>query len=343
MRRPHLQLILASLLFPACAVEYDEDEFRYAPDSGGTSGGGTVFNTSELDKIGFSELTPKDSSDDPVLFGGQPSQASYMPGFKLEALVLAGGLALKGFTLDGYELVGVGPLNKLYKGEALLESTWTISRANTPHTMTLTSAETLKDVPRYEFTYTDELGVERSTCPPGPDGDGTARALPGFSLNENTGRITDAPETTYFACDTGATGKAADLGFYDLAVEHNKEAGIYSVKDGLLPWKPLEVAIRVLRADYCYTGDSYTKPHTPVWIEDRWGVIGPKPGKLGSQIEAIWGADGLLCRGVGRQVDLDEVDCELDIGETDPPMCKPGQTIDSFPGALFITRKIVAD
>jgi hypothetical protein len=324
MPRTYLLLTLVTLACPACAVEDDETSLRFLPSTTGNTGGGVVFNTNEMDDIRFSELTPEVADDDPQaeqepLAVNVPG--SMMPGFVLTSLKLHKGLPLAGFAVDLGQIVGFDALNFEYQGTVLLGSEWTIAHVNKgdPKMMRLAEIVATDDgFSRYRFVHTNEDEVTASTCPTGPTGPGLARVLAGFSLNEKSGAVTHAPDTTYFACDTGATGKAADLGFYDLVADS-------AASD--LDWKPFEAAIRAIRADYCYTGDSFTEPGTPVLIEDRWGVM-PTSATPGT-IEAVWGANGLLCRGKGRHT---PIACDVPV-----PACK-AKALSEYEGGLLLTR-----
>lgn len=319
MPRTHRLLAVIILACPACAVEDDETSLRYMPGTTGNTGGGTVFNTNEMDNVHFSELTATDAAS-ALQLGQAPTMA---PGFTLKMLTLGNGVALKGFAVEAGEIVGIDAQHVEHMGAALLQSEWVIDPPGDGDLMSMrlkAIAASDDGVPRYRFdSSSDEVDVP--TCPVGPDGPGVARLLTGFSLHEKFGDVRHAATTTYFACNTGATGKAADLGFYDLVAD-----GADSDAD----WKPFEVAIRVIRADYCYGGNSFTTPGTRVEIEDKWDVM-PKPpfGQKPGPIEAVWGAEGLLCRGQGRQQPI--------VCGVTPPLCV-GKSLSDYPGALFLTR-----
>lgn len=331
--RSHLFIALALLTCPACAVDEDEAEFRLDPNTAGNSGGGTVFNTSELDDRRFSEITHATewkSAKQTIQIVDEPN----MPGIRMTQLVLKTGESLVAFQSQGGWLVGYDAEHQKYEGDDFLESVWTIKHADWGEalTMQLVEADVSGDLPRYRFLHLDSDGkgakVGTANCPEGTDsagngGDGRARLLSGFSIDEDSGNLTESKYSTYFACNTGATGKAADLGFYDLGVH-----GVTAEK-GTDPWLPLELAIRVIRADYCYEGKSFTEPGTGVFIEDYWGVIESSPD-LTAPVEAVWGPKGLLCRGTGRQ---ESIDCGENL-----PVCEPDVALTDYPEARFITR-----
>ncbi|MFZ6181678.1 ADYC domain-containing protein [Nannocystis pusilla] len=298
--------LLASLLLIACAPEEDDDvALRGVLITGGNSGGGTVFNTHALDDQVFSELEPL----------GQPHIG---PG--LDSVSLAGNIEVLQVAEEAGELVGFDWLGHKYSGEALLGSQWIISFQSglLEIPMFLLGITDGGGVPHYQF-YHPQGDVEMPNCPEGQDGPGHARVLSGLSVDEDNGEVSEVPGLLYLACDTGATGKAADLGYYDLAKS----------KEDL---ELFETAIRVLRADYCYDGDSHTKPGVELVLEDRWGIHGSSEEHAKNAVEAVWGPSGLLCHGKGR---LTDIDC---LSKRKVPDCEKGTSFATYPDGLFITR-----
>lgn len=83
---------------------------------------------------------------------------------------------------------------------------------------------------------------------------------------------------------------------------------------------------KMLRADYCGSGRSFTTDNYPVLWQDSTGWpqppldLDPKHGQITS-IEAIWGPNGAVCVDTPRQVTRDKLTCQR-------PMC---HDIDSWP------------
>lgn len=307
--RPVLQScvgsLLASLLLIACAPEDEGDiEMRGVLITGGNSGPGTVFNTHELDDHFLSELEPL----------GQPHV-----GAGLDSIRLKDDNEMVQLVEESGELVGVDWLGFKYRGAALLDSTWTIgyNMGLLEIPMSLLDVDDSTGVSYYRF-YHQRNGVTTPNCPEGQDGPGHARVLTGLRVDEKSGEVSAAPGMLYLACDTGATGKAANLGYYDLA----KRTG--ELND-------FETAIRVLRADYCYDGDSHTKPGVQLLLEDVWGIHAPDEFAT-DPVEAVWGPEGLLCHGVAR---LEEIDC---LSKRAVPKCSKDASFAKYPDGLFITR-----
>jgi len=307
--RPVLQSsvgsLLASLLLIACAPEDDDVELRGVLITGGNSGGGTVFNTHALDEQIFSELEP---------LGGM----HIGPG--LDSIRLQGNVEVLQLVEESGELIGLDWLGFKYRGAALLGSEWIIgfNMGLLEIPMFLLDIDDGTGVPHYQF-YHHKGDVEVPNCPEGQDGPGRARVLAGLRVDETNGEVSEAPGLLYLACDTGATGKAADLGYYDWAKSADQ-------------LEYFETAIRVLRADYCYDGQSHTKPGVELVLEDVWGIHGSSEEHAGNAVEAVWGPDGLICHGKAR---LTDIDC---LSKRKVPECAKGTSFAMYPSALFITR-----
>jgi len=293
-------LTLASLLCPACAPEDEGDVGpRGGMGTGSGTGGGTVFNTNVLDQDSLSEVL-------------QPLGTSHH-GMSLSAVTLKHGTVVDHFDVVDGALVGYDKKGKVFADAAMLQSTWSFNATTTkPAGMRLAERVELDGWPQYRFK---EVWHGTDTCV-SSDGPVYARLLSGFTLDEASGDVTALGDNTYIACSNGATGKAAGWGFYDLAVDEGD-------------WKILEVAIRMIRADYCYDGVSFTQPGVELSYEDRWR--GQPAADL--PIEAVWGPDGLLCRGEGRNGEI-----PTSCGEVAIPECDAKASFDLVPAAMVITR-----
>lgn len=307
------QFLAATALFmPACAPEDEGDEFRMGTGgSGSGSGGGTVFNTNYL-------------GDDALPEVRAPIGTTHA-GIVLKRIDLIDGTRINSFEVVDGEIVARDVANNLYTDEALIDSDWSILGPSSPHELPvrLVAREDIDGVPHYLFAHGGNT-LMINTCRSQGDDSIFARLLSGFTLDEATGKIKPLSGTTYIACDNGATGKAAAWGYYDLA-------------QALGDFAPLETAIRVIRADYCYDGVSHTNPGVALQIEDRWTVLSQNDG---GPLEAVWGKTGLLCHGQGRS---GAIPLTCDGKPTTAIPCPPGASLKSFPGAQFITRLPVPD
>jgi hypothetical protein len=306
IRTSALLLTLATL-FSACAYEDESTEFRTSsPGTGGGIGTGIVFNTNVVDDDALSELL-------------QPL-ATENQGVMLKGVTLAGGQVVHHFEVVDGDVVAHTIDKEEFAGPQLVDSTWRVARVGvTENTYVHLVERVLIDGwPHYRFNETGDT-YSGSTCVTS-SGLGYARLLPGFTLDEASGQIDPLVHNTYVACTHGATGKAATWGYYDLALD-------------LGDFEPFEVAIRAIRADYCYTGEPHSQTGTPLLIEDVWGVNNEGFDDPEATLEAVWGETGLLCGGQGRITAI-----PAECGKRTIPACPPGTTIDTYPDALFVTR-----
>lgn len=296
--RTCLFIALATLHCPACAPE---DELDFRESTGSVSSGGIVFNTHEVDDARFSEVW-------------QPETPLHL-GVAL-AEITTEDHTVKNFKVDGGEIVAVDTKGHLLTTEDLIGSEWQFDSFMTLPVapMYLTEHTVVDGVPRYVFEHINDKGWAKN-CPPGPDGPGVARLLAGFTLHEESGELTPKPGVTYIACNTGATGKAADWGYYDVAV----------AEDDL---EIFETAIRVVRADYCYDGNSHTVPGVKLQIDDIWDVQS-FADDFDQDIEAVWGKHGLICRGVGRTAEIPSC---ADVA----PVCH-SKNLKDYPDGMFLS------
>lgn len=71
-----------------------------------------------------------------------------------------------------------------------------------------------------------------------------------------------------------------------------------------------QATLKMITADYCGNGDSYTADGTPLNWRNAAGSVGfPNPEE--SQIEAIWTAQGAVCLDAPRVVSLEDVECSI--------------------------------
>ena len=302
-----LRSSLLLTLLTACAYEDESVEFRTtAPGTGGGIGTGIVFNTNIVDEEALSELL-------------QPL-ATVHQSVMLKGVTLAGGQVVDHFTVVDGDVVAHTPSAGVFAGPQLVDSTWRLARTGVVGTTYIHLVERvlIDGWPHYRFNETGDT-YAGSTCVTS-SGLGYARLLPGFTLDEATGQVEALADNTYVACTHGATGKAATWGYYDLALD-------------LGDFEPFEVAIRAIRADYCYDGVPHTQTGTPLLIEDAWGVNAEGLGDPEAKLEAVWGETGLLCRGQGRVTAIPKA-----CGKRSIPVCAPGTTIDSYANATFVTR-----
>lgn len=87
-----------------------------------------------------------------------------------------------------------------------------------------------------------------------------------------------------------------------------------------------QATLKMITADYCGDGYSYTEDGTPLEWENQGGTV--VPGGEAGALEAIWTEDGAVCLDAPRVVELAEVGCSL-------PSCE-GVTLDDGEWASYV-------
>ena len=238
-------------------------------------GSGVWLNTSAIGSHAFAALDLKKGKHD---------------GVRLDRVLIKQGptkfVTLDRVTaVDGEIQAGIG--GSTYFGQQLVGSKWELTLVNgaveTPATMWISSATMIGGgLWRYNFQHHDASGVVANLCDPDADGSTFAVPIPDMTVNTTTGDLTARANTLYLACLSGGIGKAVQWGFQ--------------------PWDiglaELEATVRVVRADYCGDGVSWTVPGTQLQLDDIWGVS--NFGSAAAATEAVWGANRALCLGATR-------------------------------------------
>ena len=134
----------------------------------------------------------------------------------------------------------------------------------------------------YDVSVKDkQTGEWRRFCQPGPDG--IAMAFPLAGTWTPSGRHEDQP-TFILTCTAGAIGKCVRFGYKPWK----------TTPEGVSLWVYHEACTRMVRADYCGDGRSWTKDGTPIDLYDRL-AIQTEDHSDGMEFEAAWGVDGAHC------------------------------------------------
>jgi hypothetical protein len=114
---------------------------------------------------------------------------------------------------------------------------------------------------------------------------GAAYALPVQGRWDRSGRAftVDSDDFTV-TCTSGANGKCVRMGYVP---GRTTDAG-----ESLTPY--FEACVRMMRADYCGDGQSYTEPGISILLADRLGVA-PRSTDPTLGFEAAWGPQGAVC------------------------------------------------
>lgn len=94
------------------------------------------------------------------------------------------------------------------------------------------------------------------------------------------------PNWVTFACKGEAAYKAKALGY--------SESRIFPGSSGSATRAQQDATLKMITADYCGTGHSFTEQGTELHWENRVGSVTATPGPM-DPIEAVWGPDGALC------------------------------------------------
>lgn len=281
-------LVLAALL-AGCDEDHagaDDEDLGAVQLRPGSGAGGVWLNTNAIGTHAFSEIDLKEAPHD---------------GVRMIKVSIPGPNATW-LELDKIEFEPNGQLRgkrgtTTYKGAALVGSKWDLKliqgSLETPAVMSITAHEEAEPGEfRYTFHYNDVNGVQVPVCDPDPQGDIAAVPIKNIHVDDVTGQVTGRADTLYLACTSGAVGKAVDWGYK--------------------PWKrsidEFETAIRMVRADYCYDGMSWTTPGTPVEVRDRWAINDFI--NVTHPTEAVWGKDFVRCLGTPRSTQYGAVTCD---------------------------------
>lgn len=145
--------------------------------------------------------------------------------------------------------------------------------------VTALTGQPAADVELYGLSRRDAQGGWSPLCKPGADG----RAL-GFPLPATIAPYGDVEAeggSFSIACTAGARGKCVMLGYKPWAAANG---------ESLQPY--FEACVRMMRADYCGDGRSYTRPGIRV---DMWDSAGVQTAQTDMPFEAAWRPDGAVC------------------------------------------------
>ncbi len=322
MKTPLRNQLLFALALAATGCDDPDGDLTEVDDDGEVSlrpgsVGGIWFNTNWIGKVALSELS--------TTFGVSHDGAT-LNSVSLSKL----GKVDKVFVKNGQVFGVIG--GQTFPDKYFLNSKWALTvemeGVDTEAAMLLTAIKIVGPNTVYTFTYTYDGGPKNPlpTCDEDPASPGIqyGAILSGdISVDATNGAIKSRPGTIYIGCLSGGVGKAAKWGY-----------PLHSVG---LP--AFEAAVRMVRADYCGTGHSFTVPGNPVEIEDAWGrnhFVTP------GETEALWGTKGAQCVFTPRNklefptAKSVQVQCYA-LGATVPKECGATDDLSTF-GSLFWTK-----
>lgn len=186
------------------------------------------------------------------------------------------------------------------------------------------------EVVLYRMSAQDERGGWRELCDPDPAGERWAFPIEGTWTA--TGEHLPGPAGALtVTCSSGTVGKCVRAGYKPWA----------SLPDGTSLWDHHQACVRMLRADYCGDGRSWTRDGTAVDIYDRVGIQRTEP-VAGMGFEAGWGKDGATCVAKPRipeNVTLDGLErrCPARLAGKVGGTCDEGRAL-TLPGTLLLNQ-----
>ena len=285
----------------------DAAAIKLRPGGGGS--GGVYLNTSAIGSHAFSELDLKGGKHDGVILNKVTVRLGNGNPLQLDSV----------FATDG-ELRGLRG-STTYTGPQLVSSQWDLTifdgATQVPATMWISAATQTGGAWRYTFQHIDGSGQPAYLCAPDLDGSSASVPLKDLTVDPVTGDMATRKNTLYLACTSGAVGKAVAWGYHPWE----------------LPVAEFEAMVRVVRADYCGDGVSWTVPGTALQLTDVWDIN--QFADASAQTEAVWGPNGARCVGQ-RRASGDPVSC----GGVTLPVCAASASLDSYSDALAWTKLV---
>jgi hypothetical protein len=146
--------------------------------------------------------------------------------------------------------------------------------------VTSPSEQPASGIELYGLSRRDAQGAWSPLCKPGADGRALGFPLPATAPSDDD--VAADGGGFSIACTAGARGKCVMLGYRPWAAAANGES--------LRPH--FEACVRMMRADYCGDGRSYTRPGIRI---DMWDSAGIQAAQADMPFEAAWGPNGAVC------------------------------------------------
>ncbi len=215
-------------------------------------------------------------------------------------------------VVDGTLRVTVG--KTAHVGAALVGARWQVNLVDDqgvvlPRKLWIAEVDVISaKEARYTFQTHDDNGEVVYLCEADALGSHSAAVIKDVTIDPFTADMAPRRETAYFACVSGAVGKAVTWGYR--------------------PWErtlaEFATAVRVVRADYCFDGMSWTTPGTALQLKDRWNINTFL--SAAAPTEVVWTRAGIACLTQPRALSYsaEQVTCD-------------GKAIPSCPGDLTMT------
>lgn len=219
---------------------------------------------------------------------------------------------LHGTDADGVE----------FSGPDFVGSLWTVDLEAAGSTEVMEIVDFVEDAAASRYTFVGGGGSGNSelfTCAEDPEtGEYSVVLYEDLDVHPDEGTHFHRANTIYFGCTSGAVGKAALWGYSPW----NTDAQAH------------QTATRVVRADYCGDGTSYTAQGTGLQVADVFDVNAF--ADQGKDTEALWGPEGAQCLLTPR---LDDYEADaISCNGAPLPACGPSDGFGQWPSALLWTK-----
>lgn len=311
-------LLLGAALFTGCDEHVDavDGEVSLRPGSG--SSGGVWLNTSTIGTTPFSELDLEGNLHDGVQFTG--------------AKVLRPGdvwLTVTDVSVTDGNLKARASDGVTYTGANLVGSRWYLTLSN-PEGDDDDAASVQTEIwitshqqvsareSRYVFETLDDDDNAIPICDADSSGNHTAIPLKDLTVDPFTGDMATRKDTLYLACTSGAVGKAITWGY----------------KPWERPLSDFTVATRMVRADYCYDGMSWTETGMPIQVRDKYNI---NTFLYANDLtEVVWTKTGAACINTPRNPTYSGA--QVICNGAALPTCPGDLSMNTYSNTLFWTK-----
>jgi len=294
-----------------------------------------------------------------MVLNGMVLNGMVLNGMVLNGMVLNGmvlnGMVLNGMVLNGMVLNGTvfGAVqegsNTPVSGQGLVGAVFIIERTsdNTTYELRIDAISPIPGMPDVnEYTLSArQPGVTtwESACKDGQGQAVTAIPIPDATWNEATGARIERPGAVVFACRNAALGKCVSWGYRPWAAASNRCKSDGSQCQTVDMRDAHQACTRMVRADFCGNGQTWTLNGTPLDIFDRFQTrIQDHVSDWG--LEAAWTPNGAACVARYRQEGLGVPTCNGQAPAVCPGMAMhdywsvdsiTNSTWDTMPGLLY--------
>jgi hypothetical protein len=152
----------------------------------------------------------------------------------------------------------------------------------------------------YDLRIMAADGSETPLCR--PDASGRPLGFPLAGRTDATGALVPTDDGAFeFVCASGAQGKCVRFGY----------APWRTLSDGSSMRPLYDTCVRMVRADYCGDGRSFTRDGTVIGYRDSAGLATLTAEDIATEslaFEAVWGPEGAICLARPRLDDVDSID-----------------------------------